>query len=108
MTPRWAQDGLKTGPRRVQERSKSDAFFVLIFDSFGGRLGVVWGAVLDSKIDPKGRHRFAIFAVHATCVCVSVWIELWGRLGAVLGGSWATLGGSWAPFGGSWGAFGSS
>ena len=38
---RWAQDGLKTRPRRVQERSKSNAFSVLIFVSFWGRLGVV-------------------------------------------------------------------
>ena len=53
MTPRWAQDGLKTGPRRVQERSKSHAFFVLIFDSFWGRLGVVWGPIWGAKIDPK-------------------------------------------------------
>ena len=30
----------------------------MIFDSFWGRLGVVWGAVLDSKIDPKIFHAF--------------------------------------------------
>ena len=53
LTPRWAQDGLKTGPRRVQERSKSHAFFVLIFDSFWGRLGVVLGPIWGAKIDPK-------------------------------------------------------
>ena len=52
LTPRWAQDRLKTGPRRVQERSKSHAFFVLIFDSFWGRLGVVLGPIWGAKIDP--------------------------------------------------------
>ena len=60
-TPRWAQDRLKTGPRRLQERQKSDAFSVLIFYPFGGRFGVVWGVVLGAKIDAKGRHRFTIF-----------------------------------------------
>ena len=58
--PRWAQDGLKTGPRRFQERSKSHAFFVLIFDSFWGRLGVVLGPILGAKIDPKSLHRLRV------------------------------------------------
>ena len=53
MTPRWAQDGLKTGPRRVQERSKSHAFFVLIAFSFWGRLWIVLGFISGSKIDPQ-------------------------------------------------------
>ena len=53
LTPRWAQDRLKTGPRRLQEGLKNDTFFVLIFDSFWGRLGVVLVAVLGSQIDPK-------------------------------------------------------
>ena len=53
LTPRWAQDRLKTGPRRVQERSKSHAFFVLNFESFWNRLGLVWGVALGSKIDQK-------------------------------------------------------
>ena len=44
LTPTWAQDGLKTGLRRVQERSKRDAFFILIFDSFWGRLGLALGS----------------------------------------------------------------
>ena len=52
LTPRRAQDGLKTGLRRVQERSESDVFFVMIFDSFWGRLGVVLGPILGAKIDP--------------------------------------------------------
>ena len=55
-TPRWAQDRLKTGLRRLQERQKSDAFFVLIFDSFWSRLGVV--VVLGAKIDPKSEGSF--------------------------------------------------
>ena len=50
---RSAQDRLQTDPRRIQERSKSDAFFVLIFDSFWDRLGVVLGVVLGAKIDLK-------------------------------------------------------
>ena len=57
-TPRWAQDRLKAGPRRVQERYKSDAFVVLIFDSFWDRLGIVLGAVWDSQIDPKSGGTF--------------------------------------------------
>ena len=52
LSPRWAQDGLKTDPRRVQERSITHAFFVLIFDSFRGRLGVVLGPILGAKIEP--------------------------------------------------------
>ena len=52
LTPRWAQDGLKTGSRRVQERSKNHACFVLIIESFGGRLGVVLGPIWGTKIDP--------------------------------------------------------
>ena len=55
LSPRWAQDGLKTGRRRVQERSITHAFFVLIFDSFRGRLGVVLGPILGAKIDPKSK-----------------------------------------------------
>ena len=62
--PRWAsrsaQDRLKTGPRRVQERQKSDALFVMIFVSFWGRLGVVLGPILGVKIDPKSLHRFRV------------------------------------------------
>ena len=58
-TPRRAQDRLKTDPRRVQERQKSDAFFVFIFDSFFYRFGVVLGAVLGAKIDPKSQGRLA-------------------------------------------------
>ena len=63
LTPRWAQDGLKTGPRRVQERSKSDAFFVLIFDSFGGRLGLDLGPIWGSKIVPKSLGRLTLDAL---------------------------------------------
>jgi hypothetical protein len=58
--PRWAQDGPKTGPRRVQERLKSHAFFVLIFDSFWGRLGVVLGPIWGPKIVPIGLRRFRV------------------------------------------------
>ena len=57
-TPRRAQDGLKTGPRRVQERSKSHAFFVLNFDSFWGRLGRLLGPFWEPKsgqVGPKMR-----------------------------------------------------
>ena len=54
LTPRWAQDGLKTGPRRVQERSKSHAFFVLIFDSFWGRLGRLLGPFWEAKSGQVG------------------------------------------------------
>ena len=39
LIPKRAQDGLKTGPIRVQKRTQSHACFVF-FDSFGGRLGV--------------------------------------------------------------------
>ena len=53
LTPRWAQDRLKTGSRRVQERSKSYAFFVLIFDSFWGRFGVVLGPIWAPKSTSK-------------------------------------------------------
>jgi hypothetical protein len=53
LTPRWVprspQDRSKTGPRAT----KSDAFFVLIFVSFWGRLGVVFGPIWGAKIDPK-------------------------------------------------------
>ena len=41
-------------------RSKSHAFFVLIFDSFWGRLGVVLGPILGTKIDPKIFHLFTL------------------------------------------------
>ena len=49
MGPRW----LETGPRRVQERSKSHALLVLIFVSFWNRLGVVLGLMFGSKIGPQ-------------------------------------------------------
>ena len=55
--PRSPQDRSKTGPRAI----KNDAFFVLIFDSFWGRLGVVLGALLSSKIDPKSFLEFILF-----------------------------------------------
>ena len=55
VTPRWAHDGLKTGPRQAQERSKSSACFVLNFDSFGGRLGVVLGPIWA----PKSTHKLS-------------------------------------------------
>ena len=52
----WPQDGPKMAPRPVQDGSKRDqkshAFFVLIFDSFWGRLGVALGPILGAKIDP--------------------------------------------------------
>ena len=61
LTPRWVprspQDRSKTGPRAT----KSDAFFVLIFDSFWGRLGVVLGPILGANIDPTSRRRLTIF-----------------------------------------------
>ena len=47
-SPRSLQDRSKTGPRAI----KSDAFFVLIFVSFWGRFGIVWGPILGTKIDP--------------------------------------------------------
>ena len=108
MTPRWAQDGLKTGPRRVQERSKSHAFFVLIFDSFWGRLGVVLGPMLGAKIDQKSLHQLTLDGLDFDLVIdwsqdgsKTVPRGLLGRSWAVLGGSWAALGGSWALFWGS-------
>ena len=130
LTPRWAQDRLKTGPRRVQERSKSHAFFVLIFDSFWGRLGVVLGVVLGSKIDPKSLGRLTLGGLDFDLVIGwsqdgpkivprallgGSWVVLggvlgrsWGLLGplwAVWGGFWAVLMGSWAAFGSSWALF---
>ena len=111
LTPRWAQDGLKTGPRRVQERSKSHAFFGLIFDSFGGRLGVVLELILGSKIDPQTLP--TIDLERLVFDLVIGWSQdgrqdrpkrapggVLGRLGGVLGRSWGR-----ALFGGSWGAF---
>ena len=53
LTPRRAQDGLKTGPRRVQERQKSDAFFVLIFNSFWVVLGSFWDPFWEPKSTPR-------------------------------------------------------
>ena len=53
LTPRRAQDGLKTGPRRVQERQKSDAFFVLIFNSFWVVLGSFWDPFWEPKSSQK-------------------------------------------------------
>ena len=48
---------LKIASRPVQDGSmrdeRSDAFSVLIFDSFWGRLGVVWAVVLVFQIDLK-------------------------------------------------------
>ena len=101
MTPRWSQDGLKTGPRRVQERSKSHAFFVLIFESFWGRLGVVLGPMLGAKIDQKSFHQLTLDGLDFDLV-----ID-WSQDGSktvprgLLGGSWAVLGGSWAALGGA-------
>ncbi len=110
--PRWAQDRLKTGPRRVQERSKSDAFFVLIFDSFWDRLWGRLGAPLGTPSRPKIRREFG-----KTRSCfrsydgmVPRWLQdrskraPGGGLGPLLG----ALGCSRALFGGSWGALGSS
>ena len=111
LTPRWAQDGLKTGPRRVQERSKSHAFFVLIFDSFWGRLGVVLGPIWGAKIDPKSLRRFTLDGLDIDLVIG--WSQdgsktvprgllggFLGRLGGVLGRSWGLLGPLWRVLGG--------
>ena len=101
MTPRWAQDGLKTGSRRVQERSKSHAFFVLIFDSFWGRLGVVLGSIWGAKIDPKSEGSLRKIGL------VFDLVVGWSQVGSktvprgLLGGSWAVLGGFWVAFGDS-------
>ena len=95
MTPRWAQDGLKTGPRRVQERSKSHAFFVLNFESFWGRLGVVLGPILGAKIDPKSEGSLGKIGL------VFDLVVGWSQDGSktvprgLLGGSEAVLGGVW-------------
>ena len=105
MTPRWAQDRLKTGPRRVQERSKSHVFFVSIFESFWGRLGVVLGPMLGAKIDPNIFHAFNPRGLDFDLV-----ID-WSQDGSktvprgLRGRFLGRLGGSWALFGGSWGAF---
>jgi hypothetical protein len=111
LTPRWAQDRLKTGPRRVQERSKSHACFVLIFDSFWGRLGVVLGPILGSKIVPKSLRRFRVDRLDIDLVID--WSQdglktaprgllggFLGRLGGVLGRSWGLLGPLWRVLGG--------
>ena len=110
MTPRWAQDRLKTGPRRVQERSKSHAFFVLIFDSFWGRLGVVLGPILGAKIEPKSLGKLTLDRLDFDLVIG--WSQdgrqdrsksapggVLGRLGGVLGRSWGLLGRSWGALG---------
>ena len=119
MTPRWAQDGLKTGSRRVQERSKSHAFFVLIFESFWGRLGVVSGAVLGAKIVPKSLRRLRVDRLDIDLVID--WSQdgsktvprglrrgFLGRLGGLLGPLWRVLGNFRAVLRGSWAALGSS
>ena len=108
MTPRWAQDGLKTGPRRVQERSKSHAFFVLIFDSFWGRLGVVLGPIWGSKIDPPKVQVFTLRGLDFDLV-----ID-WSQDGSktvprgLLGGFLGRLGASWGGLGPLLGALGPS
>ena len=89
---------LKTGLRRVQERQKNDAFVVLIFDSFWGRLGVFFGVVLGSKIDPKIFHRFMLDGLDFDLVIG------WSQDGSKTVPR-GLLGRSWALFGGSWGAF---
>ena len=81
LTPRWDQDGLKTGPRRVQERQKSDTFFVLIFDSFWGRLGVVLGPILGAKIDQNPKEIWE----KSGAFFVLIFDSFGGRLGVVLG-----------------------
>ena len=118
---RSTQNRLKTGLRRVQERYKSDAFFVLIFDSFWGRLGVVLGGVLGSKIDPKILHFLTSDGLgrsgfRSCCLMVPRWPQdrskrapggVLGRLGGVLGPLWGVLGCFWFVLRGSWAALGS-
>ena len=100
MTPRCAQDRLKTDIRRVQERQTNDAFFDLIFDSFGGRLGVVLGAVLGSpkfgEIDPR-RSGF-----RSCDRLVTRWLQDRPKRAprGVLGSSWGALGPSLESLGG--------
>ena len=110
LTPGWGprspQDRSKTGPRAI----KSDAFFVLIFDSFWCRFGVVLGGILSSKIDsrpcrPLTRSDLVFDLVIRWSQDSSKtvprgllggsWVVLvgsWGRLGGVLGRSWGLLG----------------
>ena len=103
MPPRWAQDRLKTGPRRVQERSKSHAVFVLIFDSFWGHLGVVLGPIWGAKIDPKSEG--SLGKIDLDFDLVVGWSQDSSKTvpRGLLEGSWVVLGGSWGRLGGVWG-----
>ena len=93
----------KIDPRSLQDRSKSDVFFVLIFDSFWGRLRVVLGVVLGTKIDPKTEGSLIIFDLDFDLVVG--WSQDSSKTvpRGLLEGSWVVLGGSWGRLGGVWG-----
>jgi len=53
LTPRRAQDPLKTGPRRVQERQQFMHISSCFLNRLGVGLGVVLAHILAAKIDPR-------------------------------------------------------
>ena len=112
--------GSQNGARRpCKINEKSDAFFVLIFDSFWGRLGVVLGPIWGAKIDSKSEREFG---KNRSCFrscgrMVPRWLQdrpkralggVLGRLGGSLGPSLAGLGGLLGVLRGSWAALGDS
>ena len=86
------QDRPKTAPRRLQEGSKHDAIFVLIFDSFWGRFGEHFGLQNPpKKFAPFGPGRSCF---RSCCFMVPRWLQDRPKRapGGGLGPSWGGLG----------------
>ena len=115
--PRWhpqtTQDPSKTGPRSSWIAFFASCFFASIFD----RLGVDFGAVLGSKMEPQGGGRarqigpwgvqdgLGVVLVRFSCRLV-IQVRFFDPLGLLLGSFWGAPGvvlGLWVS---SWGRFG--